>query len=280
MQNSSNTANRDRWTNPFQKMVTFGESHTVGIAASKQNKGWPYRLKTLIDTFQETPVTLVNRGLGADILSTQSPIYTSYENKRPIGIERYQKHVIDLQPDLAIISYGYNDLRSGTPLQAFNKDFQRILTDLQQKTNSLIVLLTTYYIPGKGFRNQTGGTITGEVWNRGTPEIQHSYNQALKSLAKENNCLLADVYETQKGADWTFCSPSGEEDIHANDLGHQLIANTIFETLAQHCSGLSITALKERERVGKSPWRNGPDSLEASLIRDFYPDSSYIEQYT
>jgi len=268
------------WSAPFQKMVTFGESHTVGVAATQQAKGWPYVLKSLIDQFQDTPITLINRGLGADILSTQSPIYTSYQNKRPIGIERYRKHVIELQPDLIIISYGYNDLRSGTPLEAFQNDLQTVLTDLKQKTNSLIVLLTTYFIPGKGFRNQTGGTITGEVWNCGTPDLQHSYNQVIKDLAQKNGCLLADVYETQKNADWTFCSPSGEDDIHANDLGHQLIANKIFEALATRCSCLSIKPLRERKQTGKSPWRNGPESLEANLIRDFYPNSPYIDQYT
>ncbi|MBT3602365.1 MAG: SGNH/GDSL hydrolase family protein [Candidatus Latescibacteria bacterium] len=148
------------------------------------------------------------------------------------------------------------------------------------KTNSLIVLLNTYFIPGKGYRNQTGGTLAGEVWNRGTSEIQLRYNQAIQKTAQKNGCLLADVHEAQKDANWTFCSPSGEEDIHANDLGHQLIANKIFETLATQCSCLSIKSLRDREETGKSPWRNGPRSLEASLIRDFYPDSSYINQYT
>ena len=260
-------------------MVTFGESHTVGVAATQQDKGWPYVLKGLIDQFQDMPVTLVNRGIGADVISTQSPICASYQNRRPIGIERYRKHVIDLQPDLILISYGYNDLRSGTPLPAFQDDLQSILTDMQQETNSLILLLNTYFIPGKGFRNQTGGTITGEVWNLGTLEIQHSYNQTIKELAQKNDCLFADVYETQKNANWTFCSPSGEGDIHANDLGHQLIANKVFEVLATQCSCLSIKPLREREKTGKSPWRNGPKSLEANLIRDFYPDSPYIDQY-
>jgi len=282
MQNSAHNTStpKDRWPTPFQKMVTFGESHTVGIAATQQTKGWPYVLKSLIDQFQDAPVALVNRGLGADILSKQSPIYASYQNKRPIGIERYRKHVIECHPDLVIISYGYNDLRSGTPLQAFQKDLQTVLTDLQKETNSLIVLLTTYFVPGKGFRNQTGGTITGEVWNRGTPELQHSYNQVLKNLAHNNDCLLADVYQIQQDADWTFCSPSGEGDIHANDLGHQLIANKVFETLATQCSCLSIKPLREREQTGKSPWRNGSESIEANLIRDFYPNSPYIDQYT
>ena len=281
MQNSANPIScTDKWSTPFQKMVTFGESHTVGVAATQQAKGWPYILKSLIDPFQNTPVSLINRGLGADILSKHSPIYATYQHKRPIGIERYRKHIIECQPDLIIMSYGYNDLRSGTPLQAFQNDLQTVLTDLKQETNSLIVLLTTYFIPGKGFRNQTGGTITGEIWNRGTPEVQENYNRVLRDIAQKNDCLLADVYETQKGADWTFCSPSGEDDIHANDLGHQLIANKVFEVLATQCSCLAMKSLQEREQIGKSPWRNGPDSLEATLIRDFYPNSPYIDQYT
>ena len=270
---------QDAWSTPFQKMVTFGESHTVGIAATQQAFGWPCVLKFLIDQFQWTPVTLINRGLGADVISKHAPIYATYKNKRPIGIERYRKHVIEEIPDLILISYGYNDMRNGTPLDAFRNDMQTILTDLRQETRSLIVLLNTYFIPGKGFRNQTGGTLTGEAWSQGTKELQQHYNQTLQALAEQNNCLLADIYETQNNADWTFCSPSGEDDIHANDLGHCLIAHKIFEVLATRCSCLSIKALEERERTGKSPWRNGPDSLEAGLIRDFYPNSPYLDHY-
>ena len=28
--------------------------------------------------------------------------------------------------------------------------------------------------------------------------------------------------------------------VHANDLGHLVVANKIFEVLAQHCSGLAL----------------------------------------
>ena len=269
----------DWWSNPFKRMVTFGESHTVGISATKREYGWASVLKELIDLFQHEPVRLINRGLGADIISRQCPLFQEYKGKRPIGIERYRKHVIEENPDLVIISYGYNDMRAGTPEKAFRADMQTVITDIKNETQSLVVLMDTYFIPGKGYSNGTGGTIAGSNWDRGSKEMQGLYNQTIRDLAGANDLLFASVYEVQEEATWTFCTPSGEGDIHANDLGHRLIAHRVFEVIAANCSCVSIKAQEERERIGKSPWRRGPDSLEAQLIKDFYPDSPYLTHF-
>ena len=50
--------------------------------------------------------------------------------------------------------------------------------------------------------------------------------------------------------------------VHANDLGHRLVAHTIFQTLAQHCSGLAIRT-KRLEQTSE-PWRD-----ESTLMRDY-----------
>ena len=50
--------------------------------------------------------------------------------------------------------------------------------------------------------------------------------------------------------------------VHANDLGHRLVAHTIFQTLAQHCSGLAIRT-KRLERTGER-WRD-----ESTLMADY-----------
>ena len=92
-------------------MVTLGESHTVGASATQRQFAWPFVLKHLIDTFQAEPVELVNRGLGGDILSTACPHYRHLHGRCPIGLERYRRHLIDEQPDLAIISYGTGSAR-------------------------------------------------------------------------------------------------------------------------------------------------------------------------
>ena len=270
---STPAAKPDRWSDPFKRMVVFGESHTTGASATRREYSWACRLKELIDRFQYEPVELINRGLGADVVSKQAPVYEEYRGRRPIAIERYRKHVIEAEPDLVIVSYGYNDMRCGTPLEAFLDDLSFILTEIQRDTHSLLVLLDTYYIPPGGYAGRRGGTETASVWNRGSREKQLTLNRRLESLAAEKNLLLVSVYEALGEADWMICDPTGRADIHLNDLGHQVVAGRIFEVLAANCSCLSHKAQEERRRIGKSPWRSGPEGHENRLIRDFYPDS-------
>ena len=271
---------RDWWNKPFKKMVTLGESHTVGASATQQQFAWPFVLKQLIDTCQAEPVALVNRGLGADFLSPSCPNYKHFQGQRPIGMERYRRHLIDEQPDLAVISYGYNDLRGGTPLDAFRADMQTMISDIRSQTACVLLLLDTYHIPAGGFDNEPAAPDQGAAWSAGDLETQHAYNRAIRDLAQLNEALFASAYEAMGGADWTVCAPSGKGDIHANDLGHRLVAHCIFQELATHCSGLSVKALAERQRVGKSPWRRGENCSEARIIADFYPDSPVLDQWT
>ena len=60
--------------------------------------------------------------------------------------------------------------------------------------------------------------------------------QLLQRTADKLDLLYAEVSAAQGGAEWMICSPSGEGDLHANDLGHRVIANKIFEVLANNCS--------------------------------------------
>lgn len=269
----------DRLDTPIGRMVVFGESHAVGASATERDLGWAAVLKQLIDTFQAEPVELLNHSLGADVLSTACPIYADYEGKRPIGIERYRKHVIEPEPDLVIISYGYNDLRAGTPLEDFKRDLDTIIKDIKAETEALIVLMNTYAIPVSGYENASGGSVTGKHWDKGTRETHTLYNLMLHDTAEDQACLFADVHGAQVRAPWTFCSPDGTDDIHANDLGHRLIAHRIFEVLATRCSFLSVAPQANRKKVGKSPWRYGASSPEAKLIADFYPDSGEVAKF-
>ncbi|HAA73602.1 TPA: hypothetical protein DCE37_00575 [Candidatus Latescibacteria bacterium] len=264
---------------PIKRLVLFGESHTVGASATKRALGWGEILREQIDASQSGSIELINRGLGADILSKSSPIYETYEGKRPIGIERYRKHIIEEKPDVVIISFGYNDMRSGTPLDDFRADLETIVKDVKKETDALIALLNTYAIPTPGYENESGGSVSGNSWNKGSRESHTLYNLMLNDLAEDHSLLFVDIYSTQVRSPWTFCSPDGSGDIHANDLGHRLIANRIFEALATRCSFLSVEAQKARQKTGKSPWRHGPSSPEAKLIAEFYPDSPEIAKF-
>ncbi|MGH8021064.1 MAG: SGNH/GDSL hydrolase family protein [Opitutaceae bacterium] len=201
---------KDYWSKPFRKMVTLGESHTAGISATRRDWGWAAVLKTLIDQFQERPIAFVNQGLGADILSPSCPIYQEFRTWRPIGLERYKKHLIAERPDLAIVSYGYNDMRGGTPVTAFERDLRTMVVDLKRRIRGVIVLLDTYFMPDGGYAHATGGTEAGRSWNHGSPGVQKPFNRAIRRIAEEHDVLFAEISAAQGGTEWLICTPSGK----------------------------------------------------------------------
>lgn len=260
-------------------IVVFGDSHAAGTSASASEMTWPEILKDLIDVFQDNPVDLINNSLSADVLSKSSPMYEDYEGKRPIGIERYEKHIIDPDPDIVILSYGYNDLRSGTPIDDFRKDFETVLKSIKSSTEALIIVLNIAAIPSEGYENTTGGTDTGKSWDHGTRETHTLYNLMLNDVAEDQKVVFVDVHSAQVRAPWTFCSTDGKGDNHANDLGHRLIAHRVFETLATRCSFMSVKPQKTMKKATSKTWRYNKESREAEQIADFYPDSPEVARH-
>ena len=105
--------NRDWCSREFDVLVTLGESITAGGWSSNRERCWASRLAALISDVQSRPVKLVNSGIGANVISTRSPAYE--HSGKPAGLERLEKHVIEHDPDLLVVSYGLNDARGGTP---------------------------------------------------------------------------------------------------------------------------------------------------------------------
>jgi hypothetical protein len=87
------------------------------------------------------------------------------------------------------------------------------------------------------------------------------YDASLKRFAEETGSLFADVFQAQGMAPWTMDPVDG---VHPNDLGHRLIANRIFETLAQNCSALSQRSMSARRNF--KPWR---PTREVQIQREF-----------
>jgi lysophospholipase L1-like esterase len=156
-------------------------------------------------------------------------------------MERYPKHVIAHRPDLVLVSYGLNDARAGTPLALFIEDLRHIVSDIQNQTGALIVIVNAYFMTG--FDRYV-------PFNKGNIATFMGYNCSLKRLAEECDALYADVFAAEGMATWMI-DPDG---VHANNLGHRVIANRIFEVLAQNCSCLSQKAFELRKNFKQ--WRD------------------------
>jgi len=239
---------RDWHGEEFRTLVTLGESTTAGGWSSARERCWASRLAVLISDVQSLPVKLVNSGIGANVISTRSAAYEA--SGKPAATERLDKHVIAHRPDLLVISYGINDARGGTPPDLFEAEMRAIIDRVRQECSPLIVLLGPYYM--------TDFTLGAPTWGHGSLELFGKFNRLIARIAREKDCLFVDLLAAYGGAEWLV----HHDGVHANDLGHLVVANRVFEVLVQNCSGLAKwTRAKEHDIP---PWRD-----ESTLAADY-----------
>jgi lysophospholipase L1-like esterase len=223
---------------PFRRMVVLGDSIAYGMCASRTEHEWNQVVAGLLRRFQDGELEVFNRGLPAEVISPHAPGYE--ESAKPSLIERYHRHCIELKPDLVIVAEGLNDMRSGMAIQEYMDDLAQIVTDIRRETGALVVLVGIYHqIFGRGANDP----VALPTWTRWSPEVAVIYNQAVRGVAEQCGALFVDGQAVMGGADWTL----NPDCCHPNDLGHVLIGNAIFQTIATHCRGMGDRTLREIE---------------------------------
>jgi lysophospholipase L1-like esterase len=216
---------KDYRNEPFRRMVILGESTVEGGGwlLHKEDR-YADVVARLINSCQDEPMEYFNKGIGANAISPRSPGYE--KSRKPSAMERYQKDVIELKPDLFLLCYGLNDMRAGMPIADFRADMAKIIGDVKQACNPMIVLTTIYYMTG------------WKAWppyDKGSVELTLQYNEAIRGLAREFDCVVADAWSSEGGADWVI----NADGVHANRIGNLLLGHRVFEAIAQHASGLT-----------------------------------------
>ena len=235
------TAKRDYRHTPFTKFVALGESTTAGGWSTSPERCWVPRLAALIDDFQERPLEVFNAGIGANVISRRSPAYET--SGKPAADERLKKHVIDQAPDLLVISYGLNDARCGISWSLFRRVMVSLIRRVRATLDPVIVLPGPYYMWDFEIGWEGG-------YGRGDLETFKRFNKGISRLARAHDCLYVDLLDAYNEADWMI----HYDGVHANDLGHRIVSNRIFEVLAQNCSCL---ASRTRAMERSSPrWRD------------------------
>ena len=241
------TTKKDYRHKPFTKFVALGESTTAGGWSTSPERCWVPRLAALIDDFQERPLEVFNAGIGANLISSRSPAYAT--SGKPAADERLQKHVIDQAPDLLVISYSLNDARGGTSWSLFRRVMLSLITRVRQDLDPVIVLPGPYYMWDFVIGREGG-------YGKGDLETFKKFNKGIARLARAQDCLYVDLLDAYGESDWMV----HYDGVHANDLGHRIVSNKMFEVLAQNCSCL---ASRTRAMERASPrWRD-----ESVLIR-------------
>ena len=231
---------KDRCAEEFRCMVALGESTTAGGWSTAPDRCWVPFLGALINDFQTTPMRVVNSGIGANLIARRSPAYE--ESGKPAADERLDKHVLSHDPDLLAISYGLNDARGGTPLTQFCEDLALLVGRVRQCGDPLILLLGPYFM--------TDFTVGGKTWSHADLLLFRRFNAATAEVAAQLDCLYVDLLAASGEAPWMV----HYDGVHQNDLGHRIVANRIFEVLAQNCSCL---AQRTQQAEQTSPrWRD------------------------
>ena len=212
------SAKKDWCNKEFRKFVARGESTTAGGWSTSPERCWVPRLKALIDDVQRRPVELFNAGIGANVISRQAPEYA--HSGQPAADTRLNKHVIKMRPDLLVISYGLNDARGGTPVAFFCDVLVSLVRRVRRQINPVIVLPGPYFM--------TDFTVGHPHWSKANLDIFATFNAAIAQVAREQECLFVDLLAAYGGAEWMI----HYDGVHANDVGHRIVANRIFEVLA------------------------------------------------
>ena len=225
---------------PFRKFVIMGESTVEGgdWLPSKAQR-FADVLAKLLNVCQEQPPGYVNKGIGANAISPRSPGYEA--SAKPSALERYHDDIIAEKPDLFVLCYGLNDMRAAMPFNEFLEDMHTIIRDVREACDPFVVLTTVYYM---------NGWDSYPPFDRGSVELTEAYNDGIRALAREQGCVLADVWGAEGQADWLI-HPDG---VHANTVGNRVIAHRIFEAIAQNAPGLTDLAFKECKGTG---WTTG-----------------------
>jgi lysophospholipase L1-like esterase len=222
---------RDFRKEPFRRLVIMGESTVQGGPwLPRKEDRFADVLVRLIDACQGNAVEYHNKGIGANAISPRSPGYA--QSAKPSALERYKTDVIDLQPDLFILCYGLNDMRAGMPVEDFRDDMAAIIRDVKKACAPLTLLTTVYYMTGwRSF----------PPYDKGSVPLTMRYNDCIRGLAAEYDCILADIWAAEGAADWLI----HYDGVHANQVGNMIIGHRIFEALAKHCSGLTNQAFRQ-----------------------------------
>jgi lysophospholipase L1-like esterase len=232
----------------FKVLVTLGESTTAGGWSSGPERCWASRLAAFVSDVQSEPVQLVNSGIGANVISSRSPAYE--HSGKPAALDRLDKHVIAHEPDLLVVSYGLNDARGGTPMALFVEQLEELITRVRAACQPLVLLPGPYYM--------TDFTVGDPHFSLGSRELFGRYNDAIAALAQRTDCLFVDLLAAYGDAPWLV----HHDGVHANDVGHLIVAMALFTALASRCSGLAAhTRAKEAEIP---PWRD-----ESTLQSDY-----------
>ncbi len=183
-------------------------------------------------------VNLVISGLKANGINVKAIPAGISGHKSNQMLERLDRDVIRKKPDWMTLSCGVNDVwhgAGGVPLEDYKKNITEIVTRAQQAGIKVMILTATM--------------ITEDQSKENNQKLQ-AYNDFLRKLAVEKQCLLADLNaamqtEIQKRGGYSSQENRLTNDgVHMNPNGDRMMARGILRTF-----GLNDVQVAAAEKV-------------------------------
>lgn len=201
------------------KIVAFGNSITAERATVKQV--FAQRLPDLLKE-KGIQVVIINSGVGG------SHSGRVIDNKPTAGIQhaqnRFQAQVLDHNPDLVIIGFGGNDAYIDTkkegdpsriPIEKFRNNMGYMIETLQARGSKVVIMATNGYSPSHRNFQHERLLLYIEEGERLSKKYQTGF---------VNNLATFELFQQKSGRSMAELF---EDNVHPNDEGHRLIAESL-----------------------------------------------------
>ena len=156
-------------------------------------------------------------------------------------LARLEKDVLSKKPDWMTLSCGVNDVwhgANGVPLDQYKVNITKIV-DQCQAAGVKVMLLTS--------------TMIGEDQSNANNQKLAPYNEFLKALAKEKNCLFANLNADMQAAIAKIgAAKKGNlltsDGVHMNPEGNKMMAVGVLKTF-----GLSAAQIEQAQKAWATP---------------------------
>ncbi len=187
-------------------IVTVGDSVTQGTAAvNEKTDAWPIRLLNSLNAIAPGRYKVINKGIAGTRMCTITD-----NGMFPPAKDTVDEYIVSSNPDLLIVSYGFNDMNAGTSLEEFITAYRAYVKEIRAKCPDTIIVLCNVY-PDYRENNR----VKAMQWSA-----------AVKALAEELGCIYSSAYEDVLNANWLLA-----DGVHPTNAGYRVMAQAHLRTL-------------------------------------------------
>lgn len=187
------------------KFVSLGDSLFAGLGSSGGDKSLGVLVHKGLDPKGETD--LINLAVSGatvnDVLMRQLP------------------SALEKNPQVVSLLIGVNDVHDFTTPAQFERDYRKIIDELQSKTSAKIILINIPYLGSS--------EILLPPWNLYMNSKTKEFNKIIDKIAGEKGLKVVDLYATKD----KFIEPSdlySRDQFHPSDKGYMLWAKVIVNS--------------------------------------------------